>query len=92
MPRNHTAWEPVTRQRTCERRCYSIGVDSNQLANSVNPENRLLTVQQFAELEGFTQNQVRYLIKAHGLPTYRVNGIRIRHGDYLAWLETRRSA
>jgi hypothetical protein len=59
---------------------------------SANVDNRLLTVRAFANAVGLTERQVRHLVKSCGLPSYRVNGIRLKLSDYHAWLETRRSA
>lgn len=49
----------------------------------------LLTVRQLADREGLTERQVRRLIYSHGLPVYRVCGVRIRWSEYLGWLEGR---
>lgn len=50
----------------------------------------LLTVQQLAAREGLSERSLRYLIVRHGVPTYRVGGVRIRRSEWLEWLAARR--
>lgn len=52
----------------------------------------MLTVKQLAAEEGWTEQHVRYLIRAHGLPAYRAGGVWIRRSEYAAWLAARRSS
>lgn len=49
----------------------------------------MLTVRQLAEREGLKERRVRHLL-AHGLPAYKVHGVRIRLSEYERWLEQNR--
>ncbi len=54
------------------------------------PIDPLLTVKQLAELEGFTEDRIRFLINRCDLPNYKAGGVRIRLSEYQAWLAARR--
>lgn len=55
----------------------------------------LLTIRQLAQIEGLPESKVRGWAYGRGtggarMPTYKINGVRVRASEYQAWLESRR--